>query len=93
MPVVVAWIGTMLLSVVGEMAIRALIGVGVGFATHQLVIEPVREAISARLGSAGVMADYIGFLGIDTAITIVLSAWIGRAAVSASKGFFTKRAK
>jgi len=92
MPVLVAWIGSMLLTVVGEMAIRALIGAGVGLATHQLVIAPVRAAISARLGAAGAMADYVGFLGIDVAITIVLSAWIGRVAVGASKAFFTKRA-
>jgi len=92
MPVLVAWIGSMLLTTIGEIAIRALIGLGVGLASQKLVIEPVRAAMAAQLGNAGVMVDYIGFLGIDQAITIVLSAWIGRSAVSASKAFFTKRA-
>lgn len=92
MPVLVAWIGSMLLTAIGEMAIRALIGVGVGLATTKLVIDPMRDRIAAQLAQSGDMVDWIGFLGIDTAITIVISAWIGRSAVSASKAYFTKRA-
>lgn len=92
MPVIVAWIGRMLLTVVGEMAVRALIGASVGLATYKLVVAPVRQAIATRLGGAGDLAGYVGFLGIDVAVTIILSAWIGRTAVSASKAFFVKKA-
>ena len=91
MPVLVAWIGRMLVTYVGELAIRALIGAGVGIASYKLVIGPARAAIAARLGAAGDLAGYVGWLGIDVAVTIVLSAWIGRTAVSASKAFFVKK--
>ncbi|MHA6203491.1 DUF2523 family protein [Dyella soli] len=82
----------MLLTVGGEMLIRALVGAGVGIATYAAVVAPVKAQIQARFGAAGDLAQYIGFLGIDVAVTIVLSAWIGRNAVSASKAFFVKRA-
>src|SRR6185312_11351974 len=34
MPVVVAWIGEMLLTVVGQLVISAIVSVGIGFAMH-----------------------------------------------------------
>jgi hypothetical protein len=85
-------LGRLLTSLVGEMAIRALLGTGVALATYSLVVQPGREAIRARFAAAGPLVDYVGWLGIDVAVTIILSAWIGRTAVSASKAFFVKRA-
>lgn len=92
MPIVVAWIGRALLTVAGEMLIKALTGAAIGVATYTLVVNPVRQAIAERFAAAGVMADYVGFLGIDVAVTIVLSALAGRAAINSSKAFFVKRA-
>lgn len=92
MPIVVVWIGRMLLTVAGEFLIKALVGSLIGVATYTLVVSPVRSLIAARFQTAGVLADYIGFLGIDVAVTIVLSALAGRAAISSSKAFFVKRA-
>ena len=92
MPALIAWIGRMLLTYVGEMAVRALVGAGVGIATYKLVVDPAKEQMRTLFQSAGPLVDYVGWLGIDVAVTIVLSAWIGRAAVSASKAFFVKRA-
>lgn len=92
MPVIVAWIGRLLLTTIGELAVRALVGASVGLTTYKFVIAPVRQQLAARLGAAGELAGYVGYLGIDVAMTIVLSALAGRLAVGASKAFFVKKA-
>lgn len=93
MPVVVAWIGRMLLSVAGEFLIKMLVGSAIGLATYGVEIYAVKPLINTYLRQAGPLTDYVGFLGIDIAITITLSAWAGRVAIDNSKAFFTKRAK
>jgi len=93
MPVLIVWVGRMLLTVAGEMLIKALVGASIGIASYTLVVNPVKAMIAARFAAAGPIADYIGFFGIDAAVTIVLSALAGRAAVDSSKAFFTKRVK
>ena len=92
MPVVVAWIGSMLLSIVGQMVLSALVSVGIGLAVHHAASGLIDSTgIKAMMGSAGVMVDYAGWLGIDQSITIVLSAWAGRKIVDAAKVQFVKR--
>jgi len=91
MPIIVAWIGRVLLTVAGEVMVRALVGAGIGLVSYQVLITPVRNEIATRLAGAGPLAQYIGFLGIDVAITIVLSAAAGRAVVNNSKAYFTRR--
>jgi hypothetical protein len=81
----------MLMTVAGEFLLRGLIGAGVGVATYKFVVTPVKAQIAQRFSAAGDLAAYIGFLGIDVAVTIILSAWVGRLAVNASKAFFVKR--
>ncbi|MBB3228185.1 hypothetical protein FHW69_002820 [Luteibacter sp. Sphag1AF] len=83
----------MLLTVAGEFAIKAMAGAAVGLATYTVVISPVRDLIAQRFAQAGILAEYVGFLGIDVHITIVLSALAGRAWVNSTKSFFTMRAK
>lgn len=79
MPVVVAWIGEMLLSVVGQMALSALAAVGIGFLSHSVGSAVIDSTgIRTMLGSAGPLVDYMGWIGVDQAVTIVLSAWAGR---------------
>lgn len=91
MPVVVAWIGEMLLTVVGRMAISALISVGVGFALHAVGHSVGEEPeIQAMLAQAGPLAAYVGWFGLDQAITIILSAWAGREATEALKSYVTE---
>lgn len=92
MPVLVAWIGRMLLTVAGEMLIKALLGASIAVSTYELVVQPVGQLIRDRFAAAGPMADYVGFLGMDVAVTIVLSALGARAAINSSKAFFTKKA-
>jgi len=92
MPVFVEWIGKMLMTYVGAMALQALVGLGVGFATYKLAVKPAEAMVSSYLSSAGdVMVNYVGWLGIDQAITIVFSALVGRTAVGAAKAFLVKK--
>jgi len=90
MPIVVAWIGEMLLSVIGQLVISALISLGLGFATSAVASYVNLGAnIKTVMAGAGPLYAYIGFLRIDTAITIVLSAWAGRMITSAARVHFT----
>ncbi|MHB1271514.1 MAG: hypothetical protein ACYCZD_01885 [Rhodanobacter sp.] len=90
MPVIVAWIGSMLLSVIGRMAISALISVGIGFAaTHLAASTGLDAVIAGAFSHAGPLYDYIGFFNIGTAITIVLSAAAGRQITEAAHAYLT----
>lgn len=89
MPVVVAWIGRMLLSVAGRMVISGLVAAGIGLATGAAFSAiGMGDKIRAMLGSAGPLYGWVGFFGLDTAITIILSALAARAAVNAAKAYF-----
>jgi hypothetical protein len=90
MPVVIAWLGEMLLSVIGQLAISALVSVGIGFASSSIAsYVNLGGNIKTAMAGAGPLYAYIGFFRIDTAITIVLSAWAGRMITSAARVHFT----
>lgn len=94
MPVIIGWLIAALATAAGELLIRAIVGAGIGFATYEVgsaAVGVVRGYIGDRFASLGEIAGYIGFLKIDVAITIVLSAWVGRMAVSAGKAFLVKK--
>jgi len=92
MPAIVAWIGSMLLTVAGELAIRSVVSLGVALTAYAVSVSPARSVIADLFSQAGPLADYIGWLGIDVSVTIILSAAAGRAVVDSSKAYFTKRA-
>lgn len=91
MPVLIAWVGRMLATYAGELALRALIGVGLGFATYHFGVTAIKGTITSYLNGGGQIVAYVGWLGIDKAVTIILSAWAGRLAVSAGKAALVKR--
>jgi hypothetical protein len=92
MPIVIAWIGEMLLSVVGQCVLSALVSVGIGFVASKATSGLIdATGIKAALGAAGPLVDYIGWFGIDTAMTIVLSAWAGRKITDAARVHLTSK--
>lgn len=91
MPAVLVWLGSLLATVAGELAVRALIGVGIGFATYTVAIDPAKAWITNTLNGAGPLVGYIGWFGLDKAMTIVLSAWAGRIATDSAKAYLVKR--
>lgn len=79
MPVIVAWIGEMLVSVVGQMVLSALLSVGIGFIASKVgsgVID--HTEMMADMKATG-LSNWVSYLRIDQDITIILSAWAGRA--------------
>lgn len=92
MPIIVAWIGTMLLSVVGQMVLSALVSLGIGLAVNHAAGPTLSllSSISGPMSTSGLMMDYAGWLGIDKFITIIMSAWMGRKIVDSAKVAFMK---
>jgi Protein of unknown function (DUF2523). len=91
MPVLVAWLGELVATSIGAWCLQALIGVGVGLATYNLGIKPAEQFIANQFAQAGDLVNYIGWLGIDEAVTIVMSALIGRAALGALRVHLVKK--
>jgi len=86
MPIVIAWIGEMLLSVVGQLALSALISCGIGFAANAGVSGIIDStSIRGMLGSAGPLLGWVGVFRLDQCMTIILSAWAGRKITDALK--------
>ena len=93
MPVFVAWIGEMLLSVVGQFALSALVSLGIGFLAQKAFSGIIDHTqIAQYLASSG-MGAWIGFFGVDKAITIYLSAWAGRRIVDSARVHLAMKAK
>lgn len=93
MPVVVAWIGEMLLSIIGQLIFTALVSVGVGLAVSAGASGVIdHSAIASAMASSGA-AQALGFFGVDKAITIVFSAWAGRMIRDAAKVHFVSKQK
>jgi len=94
MPVAIAWIGEMLLSVVGQMALSVLVSLGIGMAVNAGASGIIDSTgIQSMMGAAGPLLNWVGFLGIDKAMTIILSAWAGRRIVDAAKVHFVSTRK
>lgn len=92
MPAIVAWIGTMLASVAGTIFVRGVLALGIGFATSKAFdVLDVKGRIQGLMGQAGGMVEWVGFFGLDQAMTIVLSALAARVAVNAAKAVLVKR--
>lgn len=88
MPILVLWIGQMLLSVIGSMALSAIASIGIGFAANALGgAVDFGGHIRSVLGQAGPLYDYVIYLGLDQAITIVLSAWAGRKVTDSARAY------
>jgi hypothetical protein len=94
MPVFIAWIGEMLLSVVGQMVLSAMVAVGIGFAVNAGATGIIDSTgLQSMLGQAGPLLPWIGALRIDQAMTVILSAWAGRAIVDAARVHMTSLGK
>jgi hypothetical protein len=76
------------------MVISAMVAMGIGFlvskgATGVIDMTDIQE----KMGAAGKLADWVGFLRIDQAMTMILSAWAGREITEAAKIHFAIKRK
>lgn len=93
MPVIIAWIGEALLSVVGQLALSALVSLGIGMLATSAASGVIDHTQIGAAFSASGMTQWIGFFGIDKGITIVLSAWAGRKIIDAATVHFVSKKK
>ena len=76
----------MLLSTVGQLVLTAMVAVGIGFVSNAAFSGAIdSSAIQSMLGGAGPLLGWVGYLRIDQAMTVILSAWSGRMITNAAR--------
>lgn len=75
MPVVAAvllWVGRVLLA---HFILRILVGAGLSFVTYKITVQPALDAVRELvMGMPAVALDWIGYMFVDKALTVVCSA-------------------
>ncbi|RUL66815.1 DUF2523 domain-containing protein [Dyella dinghuensis] len=90
MPVLIAWMGEMLLTIAGQIVLSALVALGINFVAQNVASGVIDHSqIASAIANSGA-GQAIGWLGLDKAVTIILSAWAGRMIVSSSRAYFVK---
>ena len=94
MPVLIAWLLEALETSLGSIVISALLTLGVSTVTYTFTVAPFRTMIADYLGGlSGTAINILGFLGVDQAITMILSALAAKFAVDAGRSFLQFRKK
>lgn len=79
MPVVIAWLMGALESTAGSIIISSMLSLGLSFASYTFGVGPLRSMISSQLGGSGAyFVNILGWLGVDKAITMILSAYAAK---------------
>jgi hypothetical protein len=71
MPVVIAWIGEMLLSVVGQLAFSVLVSLGIAMVANTGASVLIDHTQIGNAFAASGLTQWIGFFGVDKGMTIV----------------------
>lgn len=80
MPVILAWLGELVISSIGAWVLSALVSVGIGFVASKAASGLIDSSqIMAAMRESSSLWGWVGYLKIDQDITIILSAWAGRA--------------
>lgn len=80
MPVILAWLGELVISSVGAWVLSALVSVGIGFVASKAASGLIDSSqIMTAMRESSSLWGWVGYLKIDQDITIILSAWAGRA--------------
>ncbi|MBE1163036.1 DUF2523 family protein [Dyella acidiphila] len=85
MPVVIAWLMAALETTVGSIIISALLTLGISFVSYKFTVAPIKQQLMNVL--SGVPAEFLNILGwirLDVACTMVLSAYAARWAVGSA---------
>ncbi|MHA6203501.1 DUF2523 family protein [Dyella soli] len=93
MPAIVAWLLGVLESRIGSIVISALLALGLSWTTYTFSVAPLRAYILSQTAGIPAMGiGVLGFLGVDRAITMILSAVASKAAVNGAKSILTRKA-
>ncbi len=95
MPAILLALGSLLLQLVGSMAGRALIGLGVGVVTYSGLNTTIgwlkSQAVGALLGLGPEVVGILGMLKVGQCISIIFSAMLARALINGVQGDTFKR--
>lgn len=95
MPAILLALGTLLLQIVGSMAGRVLVALGIGVATYTGISTTAgwvkSQAVSALLGLGPEVVGILGMLKVGVCINIIFSAMLARAVINGIQGDTFKR--
>ncbi|WP_440996598.1 DUF2523 domain-containing protein [Arhodomonas sp. SL1] len=90
MPAILAPIAVFLAGIAGSLVARVLTALGLGLVTYvgaSAAVEQLKGQISGAFGNLGAnTVAIVGRLGVDEAMTIILSAWVATLAVQGITG-------
>jgi hypothetical protein len=90
--VLIKYLGRLFSSRLGAWLASALLAFGLSWTTQKFAIQPLLASITgAASGMGGTAAAWFGYLNVDKAITIVLSAYATKQGVLGAKAFLAKR--
>lgn len=73
--------------------VGALLALGISWGTQTVAVTPILNAIKATAsGVTGSALEWLSFLNVDRAVTIVLSAYATRAGLNGARLFLKRRA-
>lgn len=75
----------------GPLVASILLWFGLSITSYKFGVAPFRTLIANEFGGAGFLVDWMGFFGVDQAITITLSAITAKYAVQGARAFLTKK--
>lgn len=82
MPVLIAWLMAALESTIGSIVISGLLTMGLSFVSYKFTVAPFKQLLEQQLaGVPGQFLNILGWIRLDVACTMVLSAYAARWAV------------
>lgn len=92
MPALIGWLGALLETRLGQWVIQILLTLGISFASYKVGVAPFRELIASSLSSMPAMfANVIGYLWIDRALTMIMSAGVAKEGTKGLTAILTKK--
>lgn len=95
MPAILLALGSLLLQLVGSMAGRALVALGIGVVTYTGMNTTIgwlkSQAVTAFLGLGPEVVGILGMLKVGQCINIIFSAMLARALINGVQGDSFKR--
>ena len=91
MPAFFIWLFEILETRIGSIVISALLSLGLSWTTYTFSVAPLKSLIvSSMAGAPALAVNVLGFLWVDRAVTLLLSAAAAKAAVQAGRQVLTR---
>ena len=92
MPAILGWLGALIETRLGAWVIQVLMTLGISFVSYKVGVEPFRNAIAQHLGEMPALyANVLGYMWVDRAITMVLSAGVAKEAKKGLQAVLTRK--